>query len=228
MTAEFVVYTATGVWQWGGGPAMALEHPGEWQSSCNPSELVWEFPPSASAQPALQALEHLWTRIRQELDIYRDHVEAVADDARLLWTEWAEEWLEKSGAEVYHELQARIRDARPKDHAEMAEVLRAAEGLVDVTHTSLRTPEEWDVVLDWARGILPSLRRAFKRFGRLPTVDVAMSEAEMRQPDGPVCATWLQAQLSHPAEPTAIWSPCEHTNLTVCKRCDDVPTSVAA
>lgn len=228
MTAESIVYTATGVWQWGGGPAMTLTHPEEWQSNCDPSGFVWEFPPSASARPALQALEHLWKRIRQELDIYRDHVEAVGDDARLQWTEWAEEWLEKSGAEMYHELRARIRDARPKDHAEMAEALRAAEGLVDVTHTSLRTPEEWDVVLDWARGILPSLRRAFKRFGRLPTVDVAMGEAETRQPAEPLSAIWLQAQRSHRAEPTAIWGPCEHINLTVCKRCDDGPASVAA
>lgn len=43
----------------------------------------------------------------------------------------------------------------------MTESISAAEQLVDTSSAAL-TSEEWDVIIDWARGVLPSLRCAFK------------------------------------------------------------------
>lgn len=134
-----------------------------WRTANGCSNPAWEVSP-ASARPALEALDRLWDRIHEELQLYREHVAAVNDEARLEWAGWAENWLKTKGVELRRELSDKITNAAASDHEDMTQALQAAQELVDVTHEYLNCPEAWDTILDWARGILPSLKRAFRRF----------------------------------------------------------------
>jgi len=228
MLGESVVYSASGGWQWGGGPVVTLVHPEAWQSDADSSTLSWEFLPPTSARPALQALDRLWERIRVELEIYREHVTAMNDDARLQWVGWAERWLETGGMEIYRELRSIIKNASSCDQKEMAEALQAAEQLVEVSHKSLQTPEEWDVILDWARGILPSLRRAFKRFQGQPVVEVRVDYADTRKLVEPFVSAWLQNQRLEPPKLPSNWMDYDLSGLCVPNGCEGSRYLVAA
>lgn len=205
-----LLFTAQGVWQWGGGTEMSLEHSNEGGTFVCVSQIpLWvsvEDSPSESAQRALQALDHLLGRIHLELAGYREHMAAMNDDARTGWAQWAEEWLGTGGREIYGELRRKIQIASPTDQDQMAESIRAAERLVDISRQRLATPEDWDVILDWTRGALPSLRRAFRRFKDSAAPELELNELDMSLVQ-PTAAAWLQEQIDSGSQPskTAGW-----------------------
>ncbi|MEW6229056.1 MAG: hypothetical protein AB1700_13365 [Bacillota bacterium] len=156
-------------WVWGGDVAML---PNRLNTSRGQSSLfsqqTWWFVERAVPQSevaAVRALDHLYDRVVAELARYRSRMIATGDTTRQDWANWLTQWLRTEGEEIRDELARKIRLASSSDQMEMQTAIQAAEELVDLSERHVRgTTDDWDLIWEWAKEILPSLRRSFRQF----------------------------------------------------------------
>lgn len=132
------------------------------------SQQPWLFveltvPQSEAA--AMQALDRLYERTVAESTRCRARAVETGDTLRQDWANWLTQWLRTEGRETRDEIARKIRLASPSDQIEMRAAIRAAEELLDLTEQHVPKPsDDWDRVWEWAKEILPSLRRSFRQF----------------------------------------------------------------
>lgn len=116
-----------------------------------------------SAIEAIRALQHLYDRIIYELDRYRSHAVETGDIARQEKADWLKQRIETKGLKIKDDLERKIRMVGPTDHQQLRIAIQAAEEFIDFPiHRSPKTPEDWDLLWDWAKEILLSLRASFR------------------------------------------------------------------
>lgn len=156
-------------WVWEGEVSML---PNRLRTSGGQSSLVsqqpWLFvevtvPQSEAA--AMQALDRLYGRTVAESTRCRARAAETGDTVRQGLANWLIQWLRTEGREIRDEIARKIRPASPSDQIEMRAAIQATEELLDLTEQHVPKPsDDWDCVWEWAKEILPSLRRSFRHF----------------------------------------------------------------
>lgn len=158
-------------WVWGGGGAMTPigVNASEGQSLMASQRYEqWSRVERAAPQSeadAMQALDRLYARVIHELRRYRDYAALTGDIVRQERADWLMQRIETNGRQIKDELAGKIRLASPSEQMEMQTAIQAAEDFIDLPiHHFPKTPDDWDLVWDWAKEILLSLRRSFRDF----------------------------------------------------------------
>lgn len=202
-------------WVWGADAAMGAmrlntskgqsltfdQHQQQWSSI--------ERAVSQSEADAIQALDHLYARVVAESARYLDYAIETGDVVRQEWADWLMQWLRIEGREIADELARKIRLASPREQMRMKAAIEAAEKFIDLPiHHAPKTPDDWDLLWDWAKEILPSLRCSFRQFlGDVSDESSAVADAIQRsqeetprlsfpdvRPVGDAVATWKAPQ----------------------------------